>query len=83
MRPVDLTGASGHPELCPVKGYNDSIFVGAINRRGLGLGLVAEHTRALVAYVVVLGSHPSHICLIVIIRLCESAIIVRLHREVA
>ena len=27
---VDLTGASGHPELCPVKGYNGSIFLGAI-----------------------------------------------------
>ena len=34
VRPVDLTGASGHPELCLVKGYNGSIFVGAINRRG-------------------------------------------------
>ena len=28
-------------------------------------------------------SPPSHICLIVIIRLCERAILVRLHREVA
>ena len=26
--PVDLTGASGHPELCPVKGYNGSISWG-------------------------------------------------------
>ena len=26
VRPVDLTRASGHPELCPVKGYNDSIL---------------------------------------------------------
>ena len=43
----------------------------------------AEHTRALVACVVVLGSPPSHIYLIVIIRLCERAILVRLHREVA
>ena len=33
VRPVDLIGASGHPELCPVKGYNGSISVGAINRR--------------------------------------------------
>jgi len=48
----------------------------------VGLGPVAEHTRALVACVVVLGSPPSHICLIVIIRLCERAILVRLHREV-
>ena len=71
MRPVDLTEASGHPELCLVKGYNDSIFVGAINRRCLGLGLVVEHTRALVAYVVVLGSPLTHSSLIVIIRLSE------------
>ena len=34
LHPVDLTEASGHPEQCPVKGYNGSIFVGAINRRG-------------------------------------------------
>ena len=61
MRPVDLTGAFGHPELCLVKGYNDSIFMGAINKRGLSLGLVAEHTRALVAYVVVLGRPPTHL----------------------
>ena len=71
MRPVNLTGASGHPELCPVKGYNGSIFVGAINRRGLGLGLVAEHTSALVPYVVVLGSPLTHSSLIVFIRLSE------------
>ena len=29
QRPVDLTGASGHPVLCPVKGYNGSISWGA------------------------------------------------------
>ena len=67
VHPVDLTGASGHPKLCPVKGYNGSIFVGAINRRGLGLRLVARHTRALVAYVVVLGSPLTHSSLIVFI----------------
>ena len=50
-----------------MKGYNNSIFVGAINRRGLGLGLVAEHSRVLVAYVVVLGSHLTHLSLIVFI----------------
>ena len=49
----------------------------------VGLGPAAEHTRALVACVVVLGSPPSHIYLIVIIQLCERAILVRLHREVA
>ena len=71
MRPVDTTGASGHPELCPVKGYNGSIFMGAINRKGLGLGLLVENTRALVAYVVVLGSPLTHSSLIVFIRLSE------------
>ena len=30
LRPVDLTGASGHPELCPVKGYNGSILWGLL-----------------------------------------------------
>ena len=25
LRPVDMTRASGHPVLCPVKGYNGSI----------------------------------------------------------
>jgi hypothetical protein len=34
-------------------------------------GLVVEHTRALVACVVVLGSPLSHLSLIVIIRSCE------------
>ena len=71
MRPDNLTEASGHPELCPVKGYNSSIFMGAINRRGLGLGLAAEHTRALVAYEVVLGSPLTHSSLIVFIRSSE------------
>ena len=28
VRLVDLTGASGRPEQCPVKTYNDSIFMG-------------------------------------------------------
>ena len=67
LRPVDVTKASGHPKLCPVKGYNGFIFVRPINRRGLGLGLAVEHTRALVAYVVVLGRPPTHSSLIVII----------------
>ena len=30
VRPVDLTGASGHPELCLVKGYNGSISWGLL-----------------------------------------------------
>ena len=28
--PVDMTGASGHPVLCPVKGYNGSISWGLL-----------------------------------------------------
>ena len=30
LHPVDLTGASDHPEQCPVKGYNSSISWGLI-----------------------------------------------------
>ena len=30
LRLVDLSGASNHPELCPVKGYNDSISWGLL-----------------------------------------------------
>ena len=30
LRPVDMTGASGHPALYPVKGYNGSIFWGLL-----------------------------------------------------
>jgi len=62
-----MTCESGQFKKCPVKGYNSSIFMGAINKRGLSLGLVAEHTRALVAYVVVLGSPLTHSSLIVFI----------------
>jgi hypothetical protein len=76
----DWSVRSSH--ILPSEGVTASLAHGAINRRGLGLRPVAEHTRALVACVVVLRSPPSHICLIVIIRLCERAILVRLHREV-
>ena len=30
QRPVNMTGASGQPALCPVKGYNDSISWGLL-----------------------------------------------------
>ena len=30
LRPVDMTGASGHPVLCSVKGYNGSILWGLL-----------------------------------------------------
>jgi hypothetical protein len=48
-----------------------------------GLGHFAEHTIALVAYVVVLGSPLTHSCLIVFIWSSEWAILVRLYREIA
>ena len=47
------------------------------------LGPVAEHTRALVACVVVLGTPPSHTYLIANIRLCEWAISSALHWVIA
>ena len=40
MHPVDMTSAFSHPELCPIKGYNGSIFMGAINRRWFQLWLL-------------------------------------------
>ena len=80
---VDMIGASGQPEKTSSEGVMSILAHGAINRRDLGLGPRVEHTRALVACVVVLGSPPSHIYLIVIIRLCKRAILVRLHHEVA
>jgi hypothetical protein len=54
-----------------VKGYNGSFRVGLINCPLAGLRPVAKHTRALVAYVVVLGVPLTHSCLIVFIRLSE------------
>jgi hypothetical protein len=44
---------------------------GLINSPLAGLRPVAEHTRALVAYVVVLGSHLTHLSLIVFIQSSE------------
>jgi hypothetical protein len=66
-----LIGAFGHPVLCPVKEYNGSFVWGLINSPLVGLGPAAEHTRALVTYVVVLGSPLTHSCLIVFIQLSE------------
>jgi hypothetical protein len=56
---------------------------GLINSPLASLGLVAEHTRALVAYVVVLGCPLTHLCLQecdLIASECDSS---ALHREVA
>ena len=46
-----------------------------------GLGLVAEHTKALVAYALVLGSPLTHSCMIVFIRSSENVSSV-LHCEI-
>ena len=48
----------------------------------VGLELVAEHTRALVACVVVLGCPLTHSYLIMFIRSNEREILVRLYHEV-
>jgi hypothetical protein len=61
-----------------------AIFVrGTINTYGGRPWSATEHTIALVAYVVVLGSPLTHSCLIMFIRSSELAILVRLHREIA
>jgi hypothetical protein len=71
LRLVIMTGTFGQLELCLVKGYNDSFRVGLINSPLAGLRPVAKHTRALVAYVVVLGVPLTHSYLIVFIQLSE------------
>jgi hypothetical protein len=52
----------------PSEGVTAIFVCGAINTCGGRPWLVAEHTIALVAYVVVLGSPLTHSCLIVFIR---------------
>jgi hypothetical protein len=65
------------PEKRLVKGLTAIFVCGLINRSSGRPSLVAEHTLALVAYVVVLGSPLTHSCLIVFIRSSERAILVR------
>ena len=43
LRPVELTGASGHPELYPVKGYNGSISWGLLFKPHSRLKLTLGH----------------------------------------
>jgi hypothetical protein len=76
-RPVSSTGASGQCEKMPSKGVTVIFVRGAINTCGGRPWPVAEHTLALVAYVVVLGSPLTHSCLIVFIGSSERAILVR------
>jgi hypothetical protein len=66
------TGASSAPEFAA----KASIALGAINTYGGRPLPVAEHTLALVAYVVVFGSPLTHSCLIVFIRSSERTILV-------
>jgi hypothetical protein len=70
-RPVSSTGASGRLKNRPVKGPTAIFVCGAINTYGGQPWPGAEHTIALVAYVVVLGSPLTHSYLIVFIRSSE------------
>jgi hypothetical protein len=70
---TDLSVAS---EICPVRGLTAIFICGAINRSGGRPWALAEHTLALVAYVVVLGSPLTHSCLIVFIGSSVRAILV-------
>ena len=54
---------SGRLAVNPMKGYNGSIRLGAINQVLAGLVLVDEHPHAYVAYVGVLGCPLTHLCL--------------------
>jgi hypothetical protein len=67
----------------PSEGVTAIFIRGAINTSGGRPWPAAEHTLALVAYVVVLGSPLTHSCLIVFIGSSERAILVRLHCEIA
>jgi hypothetical protein len=61
-----------------------ALFCGRAYKWPFGrLWLAAEHTLALVTYVVVLRSPLTHSCLIVFIGSSERAILVRLHCEIA
>jgi hypothetical protein len=73
------TGASDAPESAATA----SVALRAINTCGGWPWPVAEHTKALVSYVVVLGSPLTHSCLIVFIESSERAILVRLLHKVA
>jgi hypothetical protein len=71
-------GAFGHYDLCvrscqktPSEGVTALFVQGVINRALASLRPIAEHTRVLVAYVVVLESPLTHLSLIVFIRSSE------------
>jgi hypothetical protein len=67
----------------PSEGVTALFDCGVINRCLGRPWPVAEHTLALVAYVVVLGSPLTHSCLMVFIGSSERVILVRLHCEIA
>jgi hypothetical protein len=67
----------------PSEGVTYLFDHGVINRCLGRPWLAAEHTLALVAYVVVLGSPLTHSCLIVFIGLSEKAILVRCIMRIA
>jgi hypothetical protein len=69
--PISSTGAFGRCEKTSSEGVMAIFIHGAINSCGGRPWPVVEHTIALVAYVVVLGSPLTHSCLIVFIRSSE------------
>jgi hypothetical protein len=77
------TGASGAPaengQVCATALFD----CGVINRPCGRLWPAAEHTLALVAYVVVLGSPLTHSCLIVLVGSSERAILVHCIERIA
>jgi hypothetical protein len=77
------TGASGAPAEKRTSGVTALFDRGVINRPCGRPWPAAEHTLALVAYVVVLGSPLTHSCLIVFIGSSERAILVRCIERIA
>ena len=82
-RPTPKRWSVRRPRLLLSERAISSLALRAINTSGARPWLVVEHTKILVAYVVVLRSPLTHSYLIWFIRSNERAILVRLHREVA
>jgi hypothetical protein len=80
---VSSTGAFDRCEKMASEGVTVIFVHGAINTCGGWPWSVAEHTLALVAYVVVLGSPLTHSCLIVFIGSSERAILVHCIMRIA
>ena len=70
------------PLILPSEGAMTSFALEAINRSVTDVASKAKHTRALLAYVMVLKSPLTHLYLIVFIQSIERVILVRWHRGV-